>query len=127
MKLLEQKVDQGQQTIGYDQFMPQPLHERRRIVNDVSAENRALLIKTHVKRWLAANRSRLDHEQIAVVEELIGFISPEKYQVQRDEEKVMKEAEALHKKAEPLFSPEDMVQIMTNRADYVPPVEEEES
>lgn len=58
---------------------------------------------------------------------MIGFISPEKYQAQHDLEKVMREAEALRKKAEALFSPEDMVQLMTNWGDYVPAVEEEKS
>ena len=118
-------MNQGQQTISYDQFMPQSFEERLRIFNEVSAENRALLIKTHVERWLAANRPRLAHEQIDLIEEFIGFISPEKYQAQRDEEKVMREAETLRKKAEALFSAEDMIQIMTNSADHVPAVEEE--
>lgn len=47
-------MNQEQTSIGYDEFMPQPLKERLKIFNEVSAENRALLIKTHVERWLAA-------------------------------------------------------------------------
>ena len=117
-------MNQEQLTIGYDQFMPQPLQERLRIFNEVSAENRALLIKTHVERWLAANRPRLTHEQIAVVEEIIPCITPESYQAERDMEKVAQEAEALRRKAEAVFTREDVIQIMSNRADYVPPVED---
>jgi hypothetical protein len=116
-------MNQEQPTIGYDQFMPQPLQERLRIFNEISAENRALLIKTHVERWLAANRSRLDHEQIAVIDESIRSISPEWYQAQRDEEKVMREAESLREKAEAVLSREDMIQVFTNCAEYVPAVE----
>jgi hypothetical protein len=116
-------MNQGQTIIGYDQFMPEPLQERLRIFNEVSAENRAMLIRTHVERWLAANRHRLTDEQISVVEEVIGFILPESYRAERDTEKVEQEAEALRAKAEAVFSHEDVMQIMSNRADYVPAVE----
>jgi hypothetical protein len=55
------------------------LDERRRIFTDISAENRALLIKTHIERWLAANRQRLNNEQITVVEDIIiPFITTRK-------------------------------------------------
>src|SRR2546423_3044562 len=113
-------MSQKQPTIGYDQFMPNPLEERLRLFNEVSAENRALLIKTHVERWLAANRPRLTHEQIVVVEEIIRFIKPELYQARADFEQVAQAAETLRKKAEAIFPREDVMQIMSNRADYVP-------
>lgn len=116
-------MDRGRQLIGYDQFMPQPSEERLRIFNAVSAENRALLIKTHVERWLAANHSRLTYEQVAVVEEIMRSVSPESYQAKRDFEKVEQEAKALREKAEAVFSREDVMQIMSNRANYVPVVE----
>ncbi len=116
-------MNQGQQSIGYDQFMPQSLEERIKLFNEVSAENRALLIKTHIERWLAANRSKLADEQVSVVEEIIPFIRPELYQAKRDVEKLAPEVEALRRKAEAVFSHEDVMQIMSNRADYVPAVE----
>jgi len=112
-----------QPTISYDQFMPQPRERRIQIFNEISAENRALLIQTHVKRWLATNQSRLNSEQVAVVEESIRFISPEKYQEGRDMEKIHREAEALREKAEAVLSREDVVQIFSDRPDYVPPIE----
>ncbi len=86
-------MDQEQLTIGYEQFMPQPFRERLKIFNEISAENRALLVKTYVERWLAANRHRLTQEQVAVIEEIIPSISPEKYRAERDEEKVLREIE----------------------------------
>jgi hypothetical protein len=116
-------MSQERPTVGYDQFMPRPLEERLRLFNEVSAENRALLIKTHVERWLAANRPRLTREQIAMVEELSRAISPEWYDwTGRDFEKVAQEAEALRKKAAAVFSREDVMQIMSDRADYVPAI-----
>jgi hypothetical protein len=114
-------MNQEQSVIGYDEFMPQPFSERRRIFNEISAENRALLIKTHIERWLATNRQRLNNEQITVVEEtIIPFITPERYRAERDTEKVEQEADALIQKAESVFSREDLWQILAPRADYVP-------
>ncbi len=117
-------MNQEQPTISYDQFMPQPRQERLRIFNEVSAENRALLIKTHIERWLTANRPRLTPEQIAVIEEVTPFIKPEWYQADRDIVKVEREAEVFCRKLEAAFSREDVMQISNaNFADYVPPVE----
>jgi hypothetical protein len=116
-------MNQEQQIIGYDEFMPQPLQERLRIFNEVSAENRALLMKTHIERWLAANESRLNGEQIAIVEEMLLFITPELYQEERDIEKIHPEIEALRRKGEAVFSREELRQILTRNADYVPRVE----
>lgn len=113
-------MDQEQLTVGYDQYMPQPLEERIRLFNLIPAENRALLIKTHMERWLAANRLRLDPEQVAVVEECICSISPDWYRAERDFEKVSQQAEALRERAEAVFSREDVMQILSIRADYVP-------
>jgi hypothetical protein len=117
-------MSQIRPTITYDQFMPQPLQERIRIFDEISAENCAQLIKTHVERWLAANRPRLTHEQTVVVEEIIHSISSEWYKRERDFERAAQEVEALRKKAEAVFSREDVMQIMSNRADYVPAVED---
>jgi hypothetical protein len=112
-------------TISYDQFMPQPRQERLRIFNEISAENRALLIKTHIERWLTANRVRLTPEQIAAAEEVVTFVKPQCYQSDRDTEKVQQEAEVFCRKLEAVFSREDMMQIRNaNFADYVPPVED---
>ncbi len=113
-------MNQGQPTIGYDQFMPKSHQERISIFNDVSAENRALIAKTHVERWLAANRLRLSREQVAVIEEIIGFISPELYEEHRDFEKIVRQVEALREKAEAVLSPEDVIQILSDRLDYIP-------
>lgn len=115
-------MNQEQSVIGYDEFMPQQLHERRRIFNEISAENRVLLIKTHIQRWLAANRQRLNNGQITFVEEtMIPFITLERYRAERDTEKVEQEADALLQKAEGVFSGEDLKQIASPHAEYVPP------
>ena len=115
-----------QPIISYDQFMPQPLERRRKIFNEVSAENRALLIKTHVERWLAAHRTKLTSGQVAILEEIGGRISPEWYQEGRDSEKVRREVEGLQQRVEAVLPFEDVAQILGDRADYVPAVEAQE-
>lgn len=113
-------MNQKQTVVGYDQFMPQPIEERLKLFSEISAENRASIMKTHVERWLAANRPRLTSEQTAVVEEVIRFISPELYREDRDFEKGAQEVEALQEKAEAVFSHEEVRQIMSDRANYIP-------
>lgn len=121
-------MNQEQGTIGYDKFFLTPVKERREIFTEISAENRAFLIKTHAERWLAANRSRLTDEQISVVEELIQAISPELYKTKHDfSEEIHPEAEILVNKLEAVLSPEDMLQLGANRADYIPIVENEDN
>lgn len=118
-------MNQEQPAIGYDQFFLEPVKERVKIFNAISAENRAFLVKTHAGRWLAANRSRLNHEQVTVVEEMIRSISPEWYKTGRVFEEIEQEVEALRQKAEVVLSREDVLQLATNRAKYVPVVEDE--
>lgn len=114
-----------QPIISYDRFMPQALEQRRQIFNEISAENRALLMRTHIERWLAANKSRLNSEQASVVEEGIRFVSPEKYEEDQDLEKIHREIEAIVAKAETVLSREDVMQIFSPRADYIPLIEDE--
>ncbi len=119
-------MNQEQLEVNYDQFYLKPFKERREIFNEISAENRAFLVKTHVERWLAANRSRLIHEQVSAVEELIQSISPEWYKTRHDfSEEIDPKVEALIKKVEAVLSREDALQLATNRADYISVIENE--
>ena len=116
-------MSQEQPAINYDQFYLKPVKDRIKIFNEISAENRAFLVKTQSERWLAANRSRLNHEQVSVVEEIIQSISPEWYQTGRDVENIDQKTGALIKNLEAVLSREDVLQFATNRADYIPAVE----
>lgn len=107
--------------------MPLPFGERLKIFNEISAENRALLVRTQVERWLASNRSQLNQTQIALLDEAIQFITPDKYEENRDMEKIQQEIEKLQKKMETVFSRDEMRQILTNRADHIPPVDTEKN
>ena len=113
-------MDQQEPTVNDEQFFGRPVKERLKIFNEISADNRAFLIKTHAERWLAANRSRLTGEQVAVVEELILTISPDWYKTDRHFKEINPEAEVLVKKVEAVLPREDVSQLATNRADYIP-------
>lgn len=122
------KSNQEQTAVSYDRFMVRSRQQRLKVFGELSAENRALIIKTHIERWLAANRLRLTPEQIVVAEEILPFVKPEWYQADRDLEKVQQEAEVFCRKLESVFSREDVLQISNaNFADCVPPVEEKDS
>ncbi len=119
-------MNQEQLEVNYDQFFLKPFKERIEIFNEISAENRAFLVKTQAERWLAANRSRLTVEQVSIVEEMNQSISPEWYKTKHDfSEEIDPKVEALIKKVEAVLSREDMLQLATNRADYIPVVEDE--
>ncbi len=112
--------------VDYDRFYLKSFKERVEIFSEVSAENRAFLVKTHAERWLAANRSRLTDEQVSVVEELIQAISPEWYKTKHDfSEEIDPKVEALINKVEAILSREDVIQLAARRAEYIPVVEDE--
>jgi hypothetical protein len=118
-------MNQEQLEVNYDQFFLKSVKERRNIFNEISAQNRAFLVKTHAERWLAANDSRLTHKQVSVVEELIQSISPEWYKTKHDfSDEIDPEAEVLIKKVEAVLSREDVAQLATNGAEYIPAVKE---
>jgi hypothetical protein len=115
-------MSQEQPAIGYDQFFFKPVKERIKIFNEISAENRAFLVKTQAERWLSANRSRLTHEQVTIVEELIQSVSPEWYKKNRNFDEIEPEAEVLIRKVEAVLSREDVMELATERAKYIPAV-----
>lgn len=116
-------MNQEQATIGYDQFFLKPIKERIEIFNDISAANRAFLVKTQAERWLTANRPRLNTEQVDIVEDVIQSISAEWYKEGRDFEEIEPETQTLIQKVEAVFSREDVIELSTNRAKYIPAIE----
>ena len=112
-------MNREKSTVGYREMYKLSVEDRFKAFDKISAENRAMLIKTHCERWLAANNSRLSDEQINLINEMIGAISPEWYRSDRDFEKISPEVEALCKRAEAMFSREDGRQLLTIHADYI--------
>jgi hypothetical protein len=74
--------------LDYDSFRTKSWSERVSLFNRISAEERAELVRTHIRRWLSLHRHELTDEQIAIVEENIAFIRADLYTLPRDEELV---------------------------------------
>jgi hypothetical protein len=80
--------------IAYDGFMKMSPDERRTRFASLNAENKAAIVRTHAERWLAGNRRRLSKTEVAVFEEMIKFITPDRY-AKRGEASVDKAEQAL--------------------------------
>lgn len=113
-------MDQEHGEVSYDEVYQKPRNERLRIFREISAENRAALVRTHAERWLAGNRARLSAEQIAVLEEVMQSISPRWYEPDRDVEAIEAEADVLTEKLETVLSRKDCRQFATTCADHIP-------
>lgn len=109
--------------VSYDDYMPLTRQERIKVFNEISAENRAILVKTQVERWLMVNISKLNKQQTDLLNETIEFITPDKYEEDRDYEKVERETAELSNRVSELFTQDEMMQFMSPVADYIPPID----
>ena len=118
--LLALLLGQAVNAVTYDAYMQLDMPGRIRTFNQVSPENCADIVRTHIQRWLDANRSRLTEEQIAVMEENISFITTDKYALPKTDEN-MARLKQLEAKAAALFTREEMFQALTIQGSYIPP------
>jgi hypothetical protein len=65
--------------ITYAAFMALSDRQRWDRFDGLDAETKSMLMRTHANRWLDKNRSRLSAGQIAVMQEVIEYLSPESY------------------------------------------------
>jgi hypothetical protein len=110
---------QSSAQVDYDTFMKGTVQERIRLFNEVSAEYRAALVRTHIERWLEQNEARLTQEQIQLMHENLEFVTPDAYRTSRPPE-LLERAKALEQRTAAVFSREDMLQALTIRGDYIP-------
>ena len=106
-------------TIDYDTFMQMDAQGRIRTFNQITPENRAEVVRTHIERWLEKNRSRLNAEQIKVMEENIAFVTADVYRRPREPQK-MEQAKALEAKTAALLSRSDMSEALTIHGAHIP-------
>lgn len=110
---------QNPPSVSYDTFWQADVQGRLRMFNEISPENRAALVRTHIERWLDQNRSRLSAEQVKAMEDNRDFVTPEMYSPSRPPE-VMERAKVLQQRTAALFSQEEIMQALTIQADYIP-------
>lgn len=107
--------------LTYDEFMVNSVGERIRLFNQVTAENRAHLVRAHLTRWLARHGARLTPEQHAVLQEALTVITPAWYRRSRRRTEHLAAIRALEEKMARVLSREDMGQALTVHADYIGP------
>ncbi len=113
-------MNQEQFEVNYDQVFSRPKgRERLEILNEISSENMAFVFKTHLERWLAINRSRLNDEQISVIIETTEAIKPDVYEYVRKYKKSHIKAEQILEKLKSVFSNEDIIQFTGTQGDYI--------
>jgi hypothetical protein len=95
--------------IAYDDFMKLSADQKRARFGEMNAENRSAIVRAHAERWLKNNRGRLTASEVSVFQELIGFITPERYR-RRANTDTGKEEEALPAKMRCRVSSDDVVQ-----------------
>ena len=83
--------------ISYDQFMKLDSASRTSRFREVNPETKAMIMRTHAERWLAANRGRLTNGQVALVQEAIDFVTPALYRNPSDPE-LKRKSDALEAK-----------------------------
>jgi hypothetical protein len=103
--------------VSYDAFMRLDIQERNRTFKQVTLETRAELVQTHIKRWLDQNWTRLTPEQLLVMLENLGFVTPDHYQQKASADDLAR-AKDLAVRTMALFSPKDLVQALVQRATH---------
>jgi hypothetical protein len=110
---------QAQPEVDYDTFMKQDVQGRIRTFNQISPENRAALVRTQIQRWIEKNKAGLTLEQLSMMNENLGFITPDRYRGTMSAED-MARAKELQTRTAAVFSEDEMRQALTIQADYIP-------
>ena len=108
-------------TVDYDTLMQQQDKAAiRRQFAQLSPENKALIVRTQIERWINANRARLLPAQLQVMQEMAAVVSPDLYSPNRTEATLARVQE-LEKRAISLLSKEDVGRAATlEMAVYIP-------
>ena len=107
----------------YDIFMRLDLRERDRTFKQAAPETRAQLVQTHIQRWIDSNRSRLTPEQLLMMLENLGFVTPDHYR-QKASAADLARARDLAVRTMAVFSPKDLIQALTFNGPPIPITDE---
>ena len=92
----------------------------RRQFAQLSPENKALIVRTQIERWINANRARLLPVQLQVMQEMAAVVSPDLYSPNRTGATLARVQE-LEKRAISLLGKEDVGRAATlEMAVYIP-------
>jgi hypothetical protein len=79
--------------ITYDEFMRLPVQHRQELFSRLGADSKALIVRTHAERWVAANRTRLSSSELGVFQEAIAFITPRIFEAPMDPQVLKRESD----------------------------------
>ena len=79
--------------ITYDEFMRLPVQQRPEQFSRLGADSKALVVRTHAERWVAANKTRLSSSELGVLQEAMAFITPRIYEAPMDPQVLKRENE----------------------------------
>ena len=65
--------------IDYPSFRRRSWDERIQLFNSIPNDEKAELVRTHIRAWLESHRAELTPEQISMVEENISLITADLY------------------------------------------------
>ena len=111
------KVDEA----TYKAFFTAGHDERIRVFNELSPEQKASLMRTHLVRWIAANESTLTQEQGDVLAEALALITPEVYQRPQSPQ-MQARVKDIGQRAETALGEARALQAFRIQAAYVPEV-----
>jgi hypothetical protein len=79
--------------ITYDEFMRLPVQQRQEQFSRMGADSKALMVRTHAERWVAANRTQLGSSELGALQEAIAFITPRIYEAPMDPQALKRESD----------------------------------
>jgi hypothetical protein len=105
-------VPSGTVSGTYQDFMKLPADERPALFAAITPESKAVIMRTHIERWIHSNKERLTTSEIAVFEEIAAWVTPQIYR--KGTERALDQREqALRARMRCGVSPED-VRAATN-------------
>ena len=104
----------------YDAFMKAEAPPRGAAFARLPAEEKAELMKTHMRRYQRVHRAQLSPEQNAAIEANLATLAPGFYR-QPVSREWRDKAIALFQQAQEVFTREEMQQLFSLDGDYLPP------
>ena len=102
--------------ISYEAFLQLDESARRERFDKYDPDTKSYLMRTHATRWLEQNRARLNAPQVALINELIDFLSPSAFAGTPEAQTKSRE---LMEKLQCQFTSSDLVAAF--RPDQTPP------
>ena len=108
--------------LSYEELMKLPRAKRGNTFKTLSPQNKADVVRTHLQRWLDSHKDSLSQKQKDLIADNLALVAPDLY---RDPTPLALQEKSieLYRRAEEIFSREQMLELFTLEGAYVPPQE----